>query len=116
MEADEATVRRHKRLARKSSTRYRDSNRKKIRASDAERRAQKRLEQTAEEELTTQDPKGSGALDFGARAPRAKTDECREGCGEIACEGCACICTASSRWLEHQHYRTDAWHAAGCPA
>ncbi|KAJ7101385.1 hypothetical protein B0H15DRAFT_943711 [Mycena belliarum] len=92
------------------------SNRKKIRASDTERRAQKRLEHSAEEESTKQDPKGSCAPGFGVRAPRAMPDECREGCGEIACEGCACICTASSRWLEHQHYRTDAWHAAGCPA
>ncbi|KAJ6513497.1 hypothetical protein DFH09DRAFT_1433163 [Mycena vulgaris] len=40
---------------------------------------------------------------------------CVLGCGEFACEGCACICAASTSWLRHEHYHTEAWKAGGCP-
>ncbi|KAJ6587574.1 hypothetical protein DFH09DRAFT_1074796 [Mycena vulgaris] len=30
--------------------------------------------------------------------------ECENGCGEVSCEGCACICSGSSTWMDHDHY------------
>ncbi|KAJ7080781.1 hypothetical protein B0H15DRAFT_953378 [Mycena belliarum] len=70
---------------------------------------------TGEEEEEDASPALSAASDFGFRVRAEPRYRCPEGCDEEACEGCACICGASTRWLPHEHYRTDAWKAAGCP-
>ncbi|KAJ7073350.1 hypothetical protein B0H15DRAFT_957262 [Mycena belliarum] len=58
----------------------------------------------------------SAAPEFEIRGrPETSRHYCPEGCEEFACEGCACICTASTRWVAHEHYQTEAWRAAGCP-
>ncbi|KAJ7092064.1 hypothetical protein B0H15DRAFT_948246 [Mycena belliarum] len=120
-DADQATVNRHKRNARKSATKYREGNRDKICFADTERRAERR-EAGSYSKATEQVGETLGAGDalaarpeFEVTAPPVQQHECRAGCGEWACEGCACICTASTSWVAHEHYRTDAWRAAGCP-
>ncbi|KAJ7065932.1 hypothetical protein B0H15DRAFT_807652 [Mycena belliarum] len=89
--ADDATVRRHKRMARKSASKYRERNRDIIRDADLERRTKRRLsDQHKADELA--EPGAAPALasltmDFGLRAPPERREECRNGCGEWACEG-----------------------------
>ncbi|KAJ7436228.1 hypothetical protein FB451DRAFT_1412606 [Mycena latifolia] len=70
-----------------------------------------------EEEDSTHEARHSPAAFFPGRALFAERTlpPCPEGCDDAGCEGCACLCEASSHWIRHEHYRTDAWRAAGCP-